>query len=62
MITDDQFSVDVSIPAINLSLDKVQKKSGEKFWSRSKLYNIDFLLIPVSRFFIRWAYLLTRTG
>jgi len=39
------------VPVINLKFGNTQKKVGEEWWSRSLLYNIDFALPFLSRFF-----------
>jgi len=39
------------VPVINIKLGNVQKKLGEEWWSRSVLYNFDFALPYLSRFF-----------
>jgi alginate O-acetyltransferase complex protein AlgJ len=39
------------VPAINLKFGNTQKQGGKKWWSRDVLYNIDFALPFMSRFF-----------
>jgi len=39
------------VPVINIKQGNVQKKVGEEWWSRSVLYNVDFALPYLSRFF-----------
>ncbi len=41
----------VVVPVINLNLETAQKKAGQKWWSRSVLYNFDFALPYLSRVF-----------
>lgn len=41
----------IIVPVINLNLGTAQKKAGQKWWSRSVLYNFDFALPYLSRVF-----------